>query len=427
MSKSLFEMLGIADQERIHSQTIAWLLSPNYSPLNSQQICELIKILFEIDIPKVFENKIIVITELNNLDLVIIIPQTAFIVVENKIKSRQRNDQLNDYDEKIIEILNNLNLVKVNFDQKNVKKYFLVFSDEASKNPSWISINYENLLSKLNKIKNENQYFIDYKAFLNDLISFKNQFCKNHTEYKSIFDCSGMRSADRLKERLSMVNDKNKNQSDLELFAFHNKLERLYIECLYQHIFHGFKWLVEIGETHGTVLMQFHFFEIKFNGIEHWFRVGLQLQGNAIKLNIAAVDYKNSESKWLPNQILDKSADIHKLFLCKKLKQNPPHSKAYYSWSKKIERDLKDVTADDFKNQIKNEVESAYESWKIVLKELDCAEIIEEAINFKLCEFCNKRKATTYKEVLDTWTSPYLPIKKPACEICASKPPPWMT
>jgi hypothetical protein len=43
------------------------------------------------------------------------------------------------------------------------------------------------------------------------------------------------------------------------------------------------------------------------------------------------------------------------------------------------------------------------------------------------CYFCHKRKATTYKEILDTWKSPFLPIKKPACKICAAKPQEWMT
>jgi hypothetical protein len=51
----------------------------------------------------------------------------------------------------------------------------------------------------------------------------------------------------------------------------------------------------------------------------------------------------------------------------------------------------------------------------------------EKATNFTLCEFCNERKATTYKEILDTHISPYLPIKKLACDICASKPQDWMT
>ena len=32
---------------------------------------------------------------------------------------------------------------------------------------------------------------------------------------------------------------------------------------------------------------------------------------------------------------------------------------------------------------------------------------------FIMMTFCNNRKATTYKEILDTWTAPYLPIKNP--------------
>lgn len=45
----------------------------------------------------------------------------------------------------------------------------------------------------------------------------------------------------------------------------------------------------------------------------------------------------------------------------------------------------------------------------------------------KLCHFCHKATATTSKEIIDTWASPFSPSRFPACGPCASKPQEWMT
>ena len=100
MKKTLFEMLAIADQERIHTQVIAWLLTYGSSPLSTTDQARLINHLFNVDLPVDEIKNIKILTELNNLDLAII-HKKAFIVIENKLKSKQSKDQLKRYSTEI--------------------------------------------------------------------------------------------------------------------------------------------------------------------------------------------------------------------------------------------------------------------------------------------------------------------------------------
>ena len=100
MNKTLFEMLAIADQERIHTQIIAWLLTPEHFALSEINQSKLIESLFGLSIYPDEISKVKIITELNSLDFVLI-HGNDLIVVENKLKSKQGEDQLSRYNKVI--------------------------------------------------------------------------------------------------------------------------------------------------------------------------------------------------------------------------------------------------------------------------------------------------------------------------------------
>ena len=91
MKKSFFEYLGLADVERIHSQFLAWVLSPDCNAVNQIERKNLFREIFNVN-GTITDIQ----TERNRIDILI---STAkdIIVIENKIKSSQHSNQLENY------------------------------------------------------------------------------------------------------------------------------------------------------------------------------------------------------------------------------------------------------------------------------------------------------------------------------------------
>ena len=99
MPLSFFESLAIADQERIHSQMIAWMLTPavDGAPLNAQQRRQLLSDAFGFSVAVPVCDELVVMTEVSSIDIVVF-AGADLLVVENKLKSRQSPGQLLRYD-----------------------------------------------------------------------------------------------------------------------------------------------------------------------------------------------------------------------------------------------------------------------------------------------------------------------------------------
>jgi len=92
-------------------------------------------------------------------------------------------------------------------------------------------------------------------------------------------------------------------------------------------------YTLQIGETRGVAFMQYFLpTQVMFNGVT--MRYGVQFQGRSIKINLSAIDYENSSS----SAITDEVKTIFNTYQAKAQynRLNLPRSKAYISISKTL-------------------------------------------------------------------------------------------
>jgi hypothetical protein len=278
---SLFEYLGIAAQERIHSQVLAWLLTPIASPLSAIQRAALLGA-FGVTCTPGDADELRVQTELESLDLVCA-SSTMLLVVENKLKSRQSHFQLNGYDAKIEGIANL-------FQTKAApRKVFLTLSKESS-GSTWRDVDYAELLPPLIAAAENSDapYVADYAALLLRLVEAREAFLANPGDYPEVHKRVSWSAVERLKNPLAP------GLSTTERFICANRLERIFVETLLRSLLVNVPNAVSDAGVHGTPLVQVPLWLVEIEPGE-WYRAGLQLQRKTLKLNIADVDYEGSE------------------------------------------------------------------------------------------------------------------------------------
>ncbi len=351
MDKTLFEMLAIADQERIHTQIIAWLVNPEYFALSATNQSKLIESLFGLSISPDEILKVKIITELNSLDF-ILIHGNDLIVVENKLKSKQGKGQLERYNTVIDMLKKKYNLTRAPI------KFFLTFSGEISNDENWNCIDYQVVRDAINSLDCDNSYINDYLSLLNRLISSREAFLRNHTKYKEVFNRSGMKAEDRF------FNKPLDPCDEIEKFICENKLERMFIETLYRKILidQGFN-NAGIDESHGVALIQIDFFKFLQKDNIKQLKAGLQIQGNSLKYVLSSTDYHNSTKDDLPNEYIEHiNCAIDKSIF----RSNSARSKSYHSWSRKISENqkLENLEISSFVSWLKTQAEEAEKFWR---------------------------------------------------------------
>lgn len=354
MNKTLFEMLAIADQERIHTQIIAWLLTPEHFALSEINQSKLIESLFGLSIYPDEISKVKIITELNSLDFVLI-HGNDLIVVENKLKSKQGEDQLSRYN-KVIDNFRAEYKERYNLNNEP-RKFFLTFSGEISNDTNWNCIDYQAVRDAISDLDNTNTYINDYLSLLNRLISSRDKFLKDHTKYKEVFKRSGMKAEDRFVKPLHP-------RDDTEKFICENKLERMYIETLFRRVLieQGFS-NAGIDESHGVALIQIDFFKFLTKDNKTQLKVGLQIQGSSLKYVLSSTDYSKSTKDDLPNELIDHiELALDKI----QFRSNSARSKAYHSWSRKIadNQKIENLEISIFGSWLKTQAQEAENLWR---------------------------------------------------------------
>lgn len=182
---SLFDSLGVANKEKIHTQFLSWFF-------NSANIDNEIKIKF---LSKILNNQpidannseITAITEYESIDLIIIIKDKncciqCVFAFENKLKSTLHSDQLAKYNE----------VLKDNFNNIDTHKFLLSLIEEPNPN-DWNSLLYEKLLeifedkNLLDQINGKDKVFIEeYIKTLNNLLLAKSEFFKRPDYFKDV-------------------------------------------------------------------------------------------------------------------------------------------------------------------------------------------------------------------------------------------------
>lgn len=348
---TLFEYLGIAAQERIHSQALAWLLTPSASPLTPAHRVALLKALGVICTERDV-SELLVQTELDSLDLVCASPR-IFLVVENKLKSRQSSLQLLGYDAKIEAV------AAVFGTTVTAHKVFLTLSQEKS-GCGWADIDYADLLKPLAAAAkaSKNVYVDDYAMLLARLVGAREKFLGDPGNFLEVHRRISWSAARRLKEQLPTTVPPD------ESFICTNRLERIFVETLLRNLVAGVPNAVSDAGAHGRPLVQVPLWlvELEDGG---WYRAGLQLQGTKLKLNIADVDYESSAPGMkltMFDELLEGGAGI-------KRSVHKGTSRDYRSWVWDAPSSLNSLAppAADFAEVFKTQVDAARVDWKKAL------------------------------------------------------------
>lgn len=140
---TFFEHIGLADLEKVHSNTLAWIFSEDCNALHPEDKIKIINDIFNLDI---IGRSIRTFTEYKNIDIVFKIGD-VLIVIENKFKTGLHENQLENYEEEILkELINN------DLPEQNGYFYYLTLYTTLEKLPKdWQRVTYDDILKGLSQ------------------------------------------------------------------------------------------------------------------------------------------------------------------------------------------------------------------------------------------------------------------------------------
>lgn len=348
--QGFFEFISAASNEKVHSQTLAWIFSKNCTAFTAEVkgelLCELVG-----DCKDDPQNYIPLksIAEIEDIDLFIECANVC-IIIENKIKSSQHSNQLYKYqyfttidevqkksilDEWVNNAFPHLTCSELN-DKKNklrdkysLQKYPAFKQLLKSKAPkylylnlikepvegNWKNITYETVFNVFenyytNKLSIEantgdSHILKDYLACIGRLQQSVNYFKdkKNQTIREHVIMTGKASKITLLDNELNSYNQVTENnEENIEDFIKKNQLETILQKQFYLEILQNIPPLkfsamtTNIAESHGNALLNFNFVGIEFK--EDVTCTGiLQFQGSSIKLAIA-VDKETPKTNW---------------------------------------------------------------------------------------------------------------------------------
>ena len=120
------------------------------------------------------------------------------------------------------------------------------------------------------------------------------------------------------------------------------------------------------SSNNGEGLIQIDFLNHNYKHAGLDFQIGYQIQGAVVKINTSSKDYENSKSHELHPQIKIHFEDLKRSVGFKRI--NPPETKAYYSVSKHLPKNIYDYDPRELANYIETEIKiiekSVVELWK---------------------------------------------------------------
>ena len=348
--KSFFEYLAIADLERIHSQTIAWLFSPDCLALGTVDKNQTLKDLFSISTGKVVSIQ----TEKNGIDI-LIETTTDIIIIENKIKSSQHSNQLNKYK----------NYCDKAFPGLTKHYYYLTLIGERADSKSWEHISYIQLYDRLKLISlipgnSHTVIVIEYFMYLERLTAILHDFNNTPEKFDTVF-----LDGDKTKEEKLHIEYKNANERFIGENQLETILQRSFLKRLSEKVSIS-KGIV--SETRGDALVDFPV----QSGILYKrkkYTTFLQLQENTLKFAFSLDLSKHNKSESKKELIKGVIPKMRKLSQNNKfgyIRLNEPKSNAYISISKRISGHYWHRTIDELVHLITDEIRNA----KILTKEL---------------------------------------------------------
>jgi hypothetical protein len=363
MEKTFFDYIASTDSEKIHSQTIGWIFSENCQAISQENKAEILQKITKSENRFSIEN---IFVEINDIDI-LIVSKDALVVIENKIKASESKIQLNKY----YEIIENGALVHL---KENRARYyiFLTLFEEKASDKRYIDLNYSSLFSMINSILVEKQilnkdYFIltDYLKTINQLSTSIDWVENNYVVRKWVFENTKFNKKNQTKEADHIsweINYVISNGLVRQMQKYYFKKVKDYLS-LNSNIFR-----VNFGSSsnNGEGLIQIDFLNHNYKHAGLDFQIGYQIQGAVVKINTSSKDYENSKSHELHPQIKIHFEDLKRSVGFKRI--NPPETKAYYSVSKHLPKNIYDYDPRELANYIETEIKiiekSVVELWK---------------------------------------------------------------
>lgn len=352
--KSFFEYIQIADSERIHSEFISWLLSPDCKSINEIDKFNFINNLFKLN----ETNQIIKSgTEIDNIDI-FIETNNYVLIIENKIKSSQHSNQLSRYKK----------FVKDKYPRKQHRFVFLTLIQEQSNDNDWTNVSYNEILIELNKLNfssNKHTLFVeDYILYLKRLLSALNDVISNTSIYKSVFENGSLKKSVKLQSKFA---------NEIEKFIAKNQLETIFQKAFLTKLLEderikGFNG--SLTDTRGIALIDFPLKRNISIGDKRLYTTFIQIQGDNIKFAFAIQEnYHKSNSKWITHIVsIFKSLKTQNEFGFDKM--NSPKSLAYVSISKKMKKAYWNMDFEDIISMIISEISNGNKLSERLIREI---------------------------------------------------------
>lgn len=305
MKPTFFDFIGAADMERVHSATIAWMISDMCKAITREDRIELLKTLFNADSINI--RSIRACNEFNHIDIAFITKDSngkeEFWAIENKIKAPLGHNQLAEYEETIDRHLKDCNYTKRHL---AVLSLIGILPQDKDRLGKWHLATYETLSQKLEEIcakHNEHQHYAivkEYSECLHNLTCALKGFKDHPKDYPNVFTDGNRPKSDK-------INIDTDSPLNIRDFISINGLETLFQKYYFVDIVNeisskiDYKWC-HISETHGNADFSFHLGDM---GYDSSYPFDLSFQNGTFKFAVTDKSYsplpdKKDTSKWPP-------------------------------------------------------------------------------------------------------------------------------
>ena len=339
----------MADSEKVHSQTLGWIFSKNCNAIGKNDKENVIKNIIglkeNINIDEIF-------VEIDDIDILIKCSD-RLIVIENKVKISQHDNQLAKYEEDA-----KVKADKLNIKHENISYIYLTLDKEASNTNSWLDVSYLILIQELEKckiIENEDAViFKQYLATINRITNSINNSINEKELRKWCFKHTNIKKTDLLIKNVfrELCKDlQTKENTENALYLVETGMIRLIQKVFYKRTLESInktfldtnfaRYEFGASSTNGEGLIQLNFKDLSFiyNSIK--FNIGYQIQNQTIKINIAHENYNESRKDQLPSNFKKILEEI-KSQLNFNGRVSTGTSKAYGSVTKKMSFNISD-------------------------------------------------------------------------------------
>lgn len=300
MKRSFFDLLAIANVERIHSAVIAWLLSDDCEALKIEERSRLLHAIFGVPDDKVYRT-IEMRLEWKKIDILWLTEtatgEKACWALENKIKSGQYDEQLDGSKAKVEEVYG---------DRMRFYCFLTLIGELASEssevklynNYTYAQLEQELRLYLAEEARRDNSDWViahEYFKTIEKMTAVTEDFLSNHMAYPRVFEDGSKSFYEKMEEYKSC--NLHENEQYIACNGLETLLQKYYLihaakEIEQEHIqCKNFEWW-HVGETRGNADIGFHYINYKVSQANKEYHFDISFQAGTFKF---AVSYKYDE------------------------------------------------------------------------------------------------------------------------------------